>query len=262
MDPALWIGKTGLDAQQTDISVIANNLANVNTVGFKKSRPVFEDLLYHTVNQPGGASSANTRLPSGLMIGAGSKVAATQKIFTQGNVQTTDNSMDMMISGKGFFQILMPDGTINYTRNGQFTLDDQGQLVTSGEGYPVQPNIQVPDNAQSINVSRDGQVSVQLADQADPQNLGQITVVTFINPGGLKPNGENLYKETAVSGAPVEGNPGDDGAGTIRQGMLETSNVNVTEELVNMIQSQRSYETNAKVVSAVDQMLSYLNQQL
>lgn len=262
MDPALWIGKTGLDAQQRDISVIANNLANVNTIGFKKSRPVFEDLLYHTVNQPGGASSTDTRLPTGLMIGAGSKVVSTQKIFTEGNVQHTDNAMDMMITGKGFFQILMPDGTISYTRNGQFTMDDQGQLVTNGAGYLLQPNITIPDDALAFNVSQDGEVSVEMPGQADPQVLGQINTVSFINPAGLKPIGENLYLETAVSGAPVEGVPGEQGMGTIQQNMLETSNVNVTEELVNMIQSQRAYETNTKVVSAVDQMLSYINQQL
>ena len=262
MHPALWISKTGLDAQQTDIAVISNNLANASTVGFKKSRAVFEDLLYQNINQPGGQSSQNTELPSGLMLGAGSKVVATQKVHTQGNVQTTNNSLDMMIEGDGFFQILMPDGNIGYTRNGQFTVNDEGAIVTSGSGYSLEPEIVIPDDAISITVGNDGEVSVRVRGQQDNQVVGQIATVDFVNPGGLEPIGQNLYLPTGASGDPQEGVPGLDGFGQVRQSMLETSNVNVTEELVNMIEAQRVYEMNSKVISAVDKMLSFVNQQL
>ncbi|MED5526717.1 flagellar basal-body rod protein FlgG [Gallaecimonas pentaromativorans] len=262
MNPALWISKTGLDAQQTDISVISNNLANASTVGFKKGRAVFEDLLYQNVHQPGAQSSQNTEMPSGLMLGTGVKVAATQKTFTQGNRLTTDNSLDMMIEGKGFFEILMPDGTMSYTRNGQFALDDAGNLVTSGSGYAVQPAINIPQNAQSISVSNDGQVSVKIPGQAQDQVVGQLNVTTFVNPQGLEPIGQNLFQETGSSGAPQQGVAGLDGLGTIQQGALETSNVNVTEELVNLIETQRVYEMNSKVISSVDEMMGYINQQL
>ncbi|WAJ69424.1 flagellar basal-body rod protein FlgG [Catenovulum adriaticum] len=262
MHSALWISKTGLDATQTDISVISNNLANASTIGFKKSRAIFEDLLYQNINQPGGRSSQDTELPNGLMLGAGSKVVATQKNFSQGNMQTTENSLDMMIQGKGFFEVLQPDGTIAYTRNGQFTLDEEGQMVTSGAGFLLQPNIVVPENAQSITVSQDGEVSVTLPGEADNAVIGQLTVSDFINPSGLQPMGQNLYKETAVSGAPVQGVPGVDGLGLTIQGALETSNVNVTEELVNLIESQRAFEMNSKVISSVDQMLGQAVQQL
>ncbi|MDN4503185.1 flagellar basal-body rod protein FlgG [Alteromonadaceae bacterium BrNp21-10] len=262
MHPALWISKTGLDAAQTDVAVISNNLANASTVGFKKSRAVFEDLLYQTINQPGGRSSADTELPSGLMLGAGSKVVATQKSFTQGNMLTTENQLDMSIQGKGFFEILQPDGSIAYTRNGQFTLDDIGQIVTPGAGFLLQPNIAVPEDAQSITISQEGEVSASVRGQAAPVVLGQITLSDFINPTGLQPVGQNLYTETAVSGAPIQGIPGLNGLGTIVQGSLETSNVNVTEELVNLIESQRLYEMNSKVISAVDQMLGQVIQQL
>ncbi|GGZ12040.1 MULTISPECIES: flagellar basal-body rod protein FlgG [Shewanella] len=262
MHPALWISKTGLDAQQTDISVISNNVANASTVGYKKGRAVFEDLLYQTVNQAGGISAANTKLPNGLNLGAGTKVVSTQKIFSQGNMETTDNSMDLMIQGPGFFEIQMPDGTTAYTRNGQFTLDDTGQMVTSGEGYVLQPGITIPDNATSITVSEEGEVSVKIPGNAENQVVGQLTMSDFINPSGLQPIGQNLYLETGASGTPVQGTPSLDGLGSIRQGSLETSNVNVTEELVNLIESQRVYEMNSKVISAVDQMLAYVNQNL
>ncbi len=262
MNPALWISKTGLDAQQTDISVISNNLANASTVGYKKSRAIFEDLLYQNINQPGGRSSQDTELPSGLMLGAGTKVVANQKEFTQGNMLTTENSLDWMISGEGFFEVLQPDGNIAYSRNGQFTTDEDGRIVTSGAGFVVQPEMNVPDDAQSITVSQDGEVSVRVAGQADNVVIGQLTISDFINPSGLEPIGQNLYTETAVSGAPVQGNPGVEGLGTIIQGSLETSNVNVTEELVNLIETQRVYEMNSKVISAVDEMMSYINQQL
>lgn len=262
MNPALWISKTGLDAQQRDISVISNNLANSSTVGFKKSRAVFEDLLYQNINQPGGQSAQDTELPNGLMVGAGTKVVATQKAHTQGNVQTTDNSLDVMIDGKGFFQILMPDGTISYTRNGQFSLNEEGEMVTSGNGYTLEPAIQIPDDAMSVSISQEGEVTVTQPGNAANVAVGQINLVNFINPAGLEPMGQNLYSETAVSGAPLESVPGVDGMGNTIQGALETSNVNVTEELVNLIESQRGYEMNSKVISSVDQMLSFVTQQL
>ncbi|WP_305460476.1 flagellar basal-body rod protein FlgG [Photobacterium leiognathi] len=262
MHPALWVSKTGLDAQQTNISTISNNLANASTVGFKKGRAVFEDLFYQNINQPGGQSTQDTTLPTGLMLGAGSKVVATQKVFTQGNTQTTNNAMDMMIEGDGFFQVLLPDGNIGYTRNGQFTINADGQLVTSGSGYPVQPEIVVPEDAVGITVGTDGEVSARIRGEQENQVLGQITTVDFINPGGMEPIGQNLFLPTGASGDPQEGTPGLEGYGSIRQSMLETSNVNVTEELVNMIEAQRVYEMNSKVISTVDQMLSYVNQQM
>jgi flagellar basal-body rod protein FlgG, Gram-negative bacteria len=187
MHPALWVSKTGLDAQQTNISTISNNLANASTVGFKKSRAVFEDLFYQNINQPGGQSSQNTELPSGLMLGSGSKVVATQRVHTNGNVQTTDNALDMMIEGDGFFQVLLPDGNIGYQRNGQFTLNDEGTIVTSGSGYTLEPEITVPDDAVQVTVGTDGEVSVRLRGQQENQVLGQITTADFINPGGLEP---------------------------------------------------------------------------
>jgi flagellar basal-body rod protein FlgG len=262
MNPALWISKTGLDAQSKEIAVISNNLANASTVGYKKSRAVFEDLLYQTINQPGGRSAQDTELPSGLMLGAGTKVVATQKIHTQGDMLTTDNALDLMIQGEGFFEILMPDGTSAYSRNGQFTLDEEGNIVTPGAGYLLQPQVTVPEDATEIIVSQDGEVSVRVQGQAENAVIGQINTINFINPTGLEPIGQNLYVETAVSGTPQEGVPGLAGFGMILQGALETSNVNTTEELVNLIESQRVYEMNSKVISAVDQMLSYINQQL
>lgn len=262
MHPALWIAKTGLDAAQTDVSVVSNNLANASTVGFKKDRAVFEDLLYQNINQPGGRSSADTELPSGLMLGAGSKVVATQKAHTQGNLLTTENALDLSIQGRGFFEIQQPDGSLAYTRNGQFTLNDQGNIVTPGAGFVLQPVITLPQDAQQVTISQDGEVSAQLRGQADPQVLGQLNLADFINPVGLQPIGQNLYVETAVSGAPIQGIPGLEGLGTVAQGTLETSNVNVTEELVNLIESQRLYEMNSKVISSVDQMLGQVIQQL
>lgn len=262
MHPALWISKTGLDAQQRDIAVTSNNLANASTIGFKKSRAIFEDLLYQNINQPGGQSTQDTELPSGLMLGAGTRVVATQKNFSQGNLITTENSLDMMVSGKGFFEILMPDGSVSYTRNGQFTLDRDGQIVTPGAGYPLQPAINIPNDALSVTVSQDGEVSVTMPGQAGNQVVGQINLAAFINPAGLEPVGENLFKESASSGAPLQGVPGIDGMGSVRQGALETSNVNVTEELVNLIESQRVYEMNSKVISSVDQMIGFAIQQL
>ena len=262
MFSALWISKSGLDAQQTNISVTSNNLANASTVGFKKGRAIFEDLLYQNVNQPGGRSSADTTLPSGLMLGAGTKVVATQKQFSQGDVNTTGNSLDLMINGRGFFEIQMPDGTTCYTRNGQFTLNEEGTIVTVGSGYPLLPEIQVPENAKSISVSSDGQVSIATSAEAEAQVVGQLTVTTFVNETGLEPIGENLFAETQASGAPIQGIAGADGVGKISQGALEVSNVNVTEELVNLITAQRVYEMNSKVLSTVDEMRGALTQRL
>lgn len=262
MNAALWVSKTGLDAQQTNIATISNNLANASTIGYKKGRAIFEDLFYQNINQPGGRSSQNTEMPSGLMLGTGSKVVATQKLFKDGNVQSTDNGMDMMIEGAGFFQILMPDGNMAYTRNGQFTRSAQGQLVTNGEGYVLQPEIVIPENALSVTIGQDGTVSVRIQGQDQAQNVGQITTVNFINPGGLEPIGQNLYTVTGASGDAIEGVPGIAGLGRIRQSALETSNVNVTEELVNLIEAQRVYEMNSKVISSVDEMLGFASQQL
>lgn len=262
MNPALWISKTGLDAQTKDIAVISNNLANASTIGFKKSRAVFEDLLYQNINQPGGRSAQDTELPSGLMLGTGTKVVSTQKIHSQGDMLNTDNPLDLSIQGDGFFEILMPDGSSAYSRNGQFTRDEEGNMVTSGAGYRLQPQITIPEDAQQITISQDGEVSVSLAGQAEPAVIGQINTINFVNPTGLQPIGQNLYIQTSVSGAPQEGIPGLEGFGMLQQGMLETSNVNTTEELVNLIETQRVYEMNSKVISAVDQMLSYINQQL
>ncbi|MFB1015240.1 MAG: flagellar basal-body rod protein FlgG [Alteromonadaceae bacterium] len=262
MNPALWISKTGLDAQTKDIAVISNNLANASTIGYKKSRAVFEDLLYQTINQPGGRSSQDTEMPSGLMLGAGTKVVATQKIHSQGDLLTTDNSLDLLIQGEGFFQITMPDGSASYSRNGQFAMNDEGNLVTSGAGYVLEPQITIPQDATQITISQDGEVSVRLQGEAENAVIGQINLINFVNPTGLQPVGQNLYIQTAVSGDPQEGIPGLGGYGMLVQGALETSNVNTTEELVNLIESQRVYEMNSKVISAVDEMLSYINQQL
>ena len=256
---SLWISKTGLDAQQTQMDVIANNLANVGTNGFKRSRAVFEDLLYQTLRQPGAQSSQQTQLPSGLQLGTGVRPVTTERIFTQGNLQQTGNSKDVAIQGQGFFQVLRPDGSTAYTRDGSFQTDFQGQLVTSS-GYFVQPAIAIPPNSQSITIGRDGTVSVTTPDSTVPVQVGTVQVATFINPAGLQSVGENLYIETASSGTPNITNPGADGAGVLNQGYVETSNVNVVEELVNMIQTQRAYEINSKSVQTSDQMLQRLTQ--
>ncbi|MGQ2965662.1 flagellar basal-body rod protein FlgG [Methylophilus sp.] len=256
---SLWISKTGLDAQQTQMDVISHNLANVSTSGFKKSRAVFEDLLYQNIRQPGSQSSQQTQLPSGLQLGTGVKPVATERIFTQGNLQQTDNSKDVAIQGNGFFQILMPDGSTAYTRDGSFQMDSQGQLVTSS-GFPVQPSITIPANAQTLSIGRDGVVSITTADSTASTQIGQIQLATFINPTGLQSKGENLYVETTASGNPNTNTPGSNGAGLLQQNYLETSNVNVVEELVSMIQTQRAYEINSKAITTSDQMLQKLSQ--
>ncbi len=256
---SLWISKTGLDAQQTQMDVIANNLANVSTNGFKRSRAVFEDLLYQNIRQPGAQTSQQTQLPSGLQLGTGVRPVATERIFSQGNLQQTSNDKDVAIQGAGFFQVLMPDGTTAYTRDGSFQTDSQGQLVTSS-GFPVQPAITIPATAQSFTVGRDGTVSITTAGTAASTQVGTLQLATFINPAGLAGKGENLFAETTASGAPTQNTPGANGAGLLTQGYVETSNVNVVEELVNMIQTQRAYEINSKAITTSDQMLQKLTQ--
>lgn len=256
---SLWIAKTGLNAQQTNIDVIANNLANVSTNGFKKSRAVFEDLLYQVIRQPGAQSSQQTQISNGLQLGSGVQPVSTARIFTQGNLQFTQNSLDLAINGNGFFQILLPDGTTGYTRSGSFQKDNQGNIVTP-EGYPLQPNITIPETALSITVGKDGVVTVTEQGNPAPVQLGTIQVATFINPGGLLSIGSNLFLETGSSGAPTPNTPGLNGAGKLDQNYVETSNVDVAEELVSMIEAQRAYELNSKVVSTSDQMLARLTQ--
>ena len=256
---SLWIAKTGLDAQQTQLDVISNNLANVSTNGFKRSRAVFEDLLYQTLRQPGAQSSQQTQLPSGLQIGTGVRPVATEKIFTQGNLQQTGNPLDVAIQGNGFFQVLQPDGTTAYTRDGAFQVDNTGALVTSS-GYHVQPAVTIPANALSITVGQDGTVSVVLAGSAKPTQVGTLQLVNFVNPTGLQSAGENLYLETASSGTANSNTPGTNGLGRLSPGYVETSNVNVVEEMVNMIQTQRAYEINSKAITTSDQMLQKLAQ--
>lgn len=258
---ALWVAKTGLDAQQTRMAVIANNLANVNTTGFKKGRPIFEDLMYQNIRQVGAQTTQDTELPTGFQLGSGVKVVATEKLHTQGNVQQTENSLDVAINGRGYFQILMPNGDINYTRDGSFALDSTGQMVTSG-GMPLDPSITIPEDALSISIGRDGIVTVVQPGSPDSVQVGDIQLADFINPSGLAPVGENLFVESVASGAPVIGTPGEDEFGNVFQGSLETSNVNVVEELVNMIETQRAYEMNSKAISTTDEMLAYVSQQL
>ncbi|MGB5352634.1 MAG: flagellar basal-body rod protein FlgG [Woeseia sp.] len=261
MNQGLWIAKTGLDAQQTRMSVVSNNLANVNTTGFKQDRAVFEDLLYQNVRQAGGQSSQDTELPSGMNIGTGVRIVATEKMHTQGNLLQTENALDVAINGRGFFQVLTPDGNLGYSRDGSFQRNAEGELVTAG-GYRIQPSIVIPEGAQSITIGTDGTVSVRLPGQASPAQVGTLETVDFINAGGLQPIGENLYVETASSGTPQTGTPGLDGFGSLIQGSLEGSNVNVVSELVNMIETQRAYEMNSKAISTNDQMMQYLNNNL
>ena len=256
---SLWIARTGLDAQQTQLDVISNNLANVSTNGFKRGRAVFEDLLYQTLRQPGAQSSQQTQIPSGLQLGTGVRPVSTARIFTQGNIQKTDNSLDVAVQGNGFFQVLLPDGTTGYTRDGSFQKDNQGQIVTA-DGYPVQPNITIPANALTVSIGTDGTVSITQSGTAATTQIGSIQLATFINPAGLQSIGQNLFLETAASGTPTPNTPGTNGAGIVNQGYVETSNVNVAEELVTMIQTQRAYELNSKVVSTSDAMLGRLTQ--
>lgn len=256
---SLWISKTGLEAQQTQMDVVSNNLANVSTTGFKRSRAVFEDLLYQNLRQPGAQSSQQTQIPSGLQVGTGVRPIAAERIHTQGNLQQTGNKLDMAIQGAGFFQVLLPDGSTAYTRDGSLQTDSQGQLVTSN-GYVVQPAMTIPANAMTVTVGTDGVVSITQAGTTAPVQVGSMQLATFINPAGLESRGQNLYLETASSGAPTTNIPGSNGTGSISQGYVETSNVNVVEELVNMIQTQRAYEINSKAITTSDQMLQKLSQ--
>lgn len=261
MSQPLFVAMTGLDAQHTRMSVIANNLANVNTVGYKRDRTVFADLLYQNVQQVGAQSTQDTTLPSGVNLGTGVRLVATEKLHSQGNVVHTENSLDVAIQGRGFMQVLMPDGSLGYTRNGALQRDASGQLVTA-RGYLVQPSITIPDGAQNITIGSDGVVSVQLAGQTQPTQVGSIQLADFINPTGLQSVGDNLFIESAASGSPQTGNPGDNGLGVLVQGSLETSNVNVVTELVSMIETQRAYEMNSKAIETSDQMLQYVLNQL
>ena len=261
MDSALWAAKTGLDAQQTRMTVVSNNLANVNTTGFKKGRAIFEDLLYQNVKQVGGATSQDTVSPTGLSLGTGVRVVATEKTHTQGNINTTGNSLDVAINGRGFYQVLMPDGSFGYTRDGSFKMSAEGELVTSS-GYRVQPGITIPAGTQSITIGNDGVVSALVAGQSAPTQIGTLQLTDFVNPAGLQARGENLLSETAASGPAQTSNPGLNGIGTLQQGALEGSNVNVVEELVAMIETQRAYEMNSKAISTTDQMLQYVSNNL
>jgi flagellar basal-body rod protein FlgG len=256
---SLWIAKTGLDAQQTQLDITSNNLANVSTNGFKRARAVFEDLLYQTLRQPGASSSAQTQIPSGLQIGTGVRPISTERIFTQGNLTNTGNSLDVAIQGAGFFQIQLPDGTTAYTRDGAFQKDSQGQIVTSN-GYTLSPAITIPANAISVTIGTDGVVTVLQTGSPSPVQVGQIQLASFVNPGGLQSMGQNLFLETASSGTATPNTPGTNGVGLLNQGYTETSNVNVVEELVNMIQTQRAYEINSRAIQTSDQMLAKLAQ--
>ncbi|RUO42161.1 flagellar basal-body rod protein FlgG [Pseudidiomarina aestuarii] len=259
MIKSLWIAKTGLTGQQQQLDVITNNLANVNTTGFKRSRAVFEDLLYQNMRQPGAMNNAQDALPSGLQVGTGVRAAATERLHTQGNLSNTENSNDLAINGKGFFQVLLPDGNIAYTRDGSFQINQDGQMVTAS-GQPLEPAIFLPANALSVTIGEDGIVSVKQPGIAQNQQVGQISLATFMNDAGLEAIGGNLYIETASSGAPTEALPGVNGAGRLYQGFVEASNVNVVEEMVNMIQTQRAYEINSRAVQTSDEMLARLGQ--
>ncbi|MBT6277867.1 MAG: flagellar basal-body rod protein FlgG [Chromatiales bacterium] len=261
MNPALWVAKTGLDAQQLRMNVVANNLANVNTTGFKRGNAVFEDLIYQNIRQVGAASSEDTLLPSGLALGTGVRPVATEKLFTQGNLLLTGNDLDLAVQGRGFFQILQPDGSVAYSRDGSFQVNASGEMVTSS-GFALQPGITVPANTLSLTIARDGAVSALSAGSTTPTQIGSIQLADFINPVGLQPIGENLFRESASSGTPQAGTPGLTGLGTLIQGSVESSNVNVVEELVNMIETQRAYEMNSKAISTTDEMLRYVSNNL
>lgn len=261
MNGALWTAKTGLDAQQTRMQVISNNLANTNTTGFKRDRAVFQDLIYQNVRQPGAQSSQDTQLPSGLSVGTGVHVMSTEKLFTQGNLSQTGDVLDIAVQGRGFFEVLTPDGTMAYTRDGSFQVNSEGQMVNA-TGYPLQPGITVPANASNVTIGVDGTVTASVSGTSAPIALGTITLSDFVNQSGLQSLGGNLYAETAASGAPLQGNANIGGLGSLIQGSVETSNVNVVEELVSMIETQRAYEISSKAISTTDGMLQYVNNNL
>lgn len=256
---SLWIAKTGLDAQQLQLDQVSHNLANVSTNGYKRSQAQFEDLIYQNIRQSGGQSTQQTQLPTGLQQGTGVRPVATMRNFAQGNMQQTNNAFDMAVNGAGFFQLSLPDGTTAYTRDGAFRVDPQGQLVNAN-GIPMSPPVTIPANAESVTIGNDGVVSAKLAGQAETTQLGQVQIATFVNPAGLDPRGQNMFVETSSSGTPTANTPGLNGAGLLTQGYIETSNVNVVEELVTMIQTQRAYEINSKAIQTSDQMLAKLSQ--
>ena len=256
---SLWISKTGMEAQQLQLDNISHNLANVATNGYKKSHAVFEDLIYQNLRQSGSATSDQTQLPTGLQVGLGVRPVATARDFTQGSLQQSSNTLDVAISGNGFLQVTMPDGTTGYTRDGSLKMDAQGQIVTNN-GFVIQPGITIPPTAQSISIAADGTVSVTLPGTATPSTLGQLQLANFANAAGLDPKGGNMYAETAASGTPSAAAPGTNGLGRLQQGFVETSNVNVVEELVSMISTQRAYELNSKAIQTSDQMLQRLGQ--
>jgi flagellar basal-body rod protein FlgG len=258
---SLWVAKTGLEAQQTRMSVVSQNLANVNTTGYKRQRAMFEDLLYQNIVQSGGLTSQQTEAATGLNLGTGVRVVATDRQFSQGNLVTTSNTFDVAINGRGFFEILMPDGSQSYTRDGTFQVDADGQLVTAN-GYTIQPAINIPQGASSVTIGMDGVVSAIPPGQNEAVQVGTLQLTDFVNPAGLEPRGQNLYVETASSGPPQPGTPGLNGLGTLVQGSLETSNVNVVEELVSMIETQRAYEMNSRAIETADQMLQHLTNSL
>lgn len=261
MSSGIWVAKTGMEAQQKALSIISNNLANVNTVGYKRSRPVFESLLYQTITMPGSDTSTSTSHPSGLMLGTGVTTAATQKNFSQGSVIDTGNQFDITIRGRGFMQVLLPNGNIAYSRDGQLQVNENGELVNS-HGYKIQPSITIPQGTKNFSVGADGVISVTTQDSSGETQLGTLELVDFINPAGLEPIGDNLYLQTSASGTPTTGNPGSDGLGSLTQGSLEGSNVNVVTELVNMIETQRAYEMNSKAIATADKMEEFADQVL
>ena len=261
MTSALHIARSGLDALDEKMRAISNNLANVNTTGFKKDRANFETLMYQSARNPGDPSAADGQYAVGLGSGTGVRVAGTERIHTQGSLTQTDNALDMGIEGSGMFQVTLPDGKLGYTRDGSFKLNAEGQLVT-GSGYRLEPAITIPAGAQAIVIAADGTVSATLQGQTEPAQLGQILLARFLNPAGLQPTGENLYAETIASGAPTVAAPASEGTGRVRQGSLEASNVSTVQELVDMIETQRAYEVNAKVINAADEMAKYVNQNI
>jgi len=256
MSSALWIAKTGLEAQQTRMATISNNLANASTTGFKRDRAVFADLIYQNIVQVGSSSSEDTEMPSGLNIGTGVRTVATEKLFSQGSIVQTGNPLDIAVQGRGFIQVLLPTGATAYTRDGSLQKDSSGQLVTS-MGYPIEPGITIPDDALNVSISSDGVVSVVSQGQAAPTEIGSIQLADFVNATGLQAIGNNLFLESGASGSPQTGVPGLTGLGTLIQSSLEGSNVNTVEELVNMIETQRAYEMNSKAISTADQMMQY-----
>lgn len=261
MHAALYVSKTGLSAHDKQLTTISNNLSNASTVGFKRDRAVFEDLLYQIQRQPGAQTTQDNQLPSGLQLGTGVRVVGTQKEFTTGSLQVTDQSLDIAINGRGFIQFVLPDGTISYSRNGQLHLNSDGQVVNAN-GLLLEPALTIPDDALRVEIGTDGVVNVFVQGDPNPQQVGDVQLVDFINPAGLEAIGGNLFLETAASGNPLPGTPGEDGLGTVLQGTLENSNVDIVEEMVNMITTQRAYELNSKVLSTADQMLQFITQNL